>query len=296
MELAANRENQPEAVVSKKNAARKRTIRNLIIFSVAVIASGWIGAAVNSVLGLTGQDNLGMLVWIVVPLGTSLVLRAFAGDGWTDIGVRPRFRGNGVWYLGSITAYPAMLLGILAMDLLLGWVSLENFSSDTAVLFLSTFGLALLPTFFKNIFEEFAWRGYLTPKVNLLGLNAYAGHFIVALIWWAWHVPYYLLLLDRAALEAAIPIPFEIFLAGSLVELLALSIVMGELRLLTASTWPAVLFHTVYNAFPAALLALGVLTIVPGLEPVAALGPGGLLPLVLLFVVGVGLKRTRKKN
>lgn len=275
---------------------QKRTIRNLIIFAVAVIASGWIGVALNAVLGLSKEENLGMLLWIVVPLGTSLVLRAFAGDGWKDIGVRPRFRGNGVWYLFSLVAYPLILLIVLGVDRVLGWATFGNVSGEIPALFLGAFGVALMPTFFKNIFEEFAWRGYMTPKVNTLGLNAYVGHVLVAVVWWAWHVPYYLYFVDRALLQTYTPLSLEAFLLVSLVELIALAIVLGELRLLSNTTWMSVLFHTVYNVFPAAVLALAIVNIVPGLEIPAAFGPGGVLPLVLLFVVGVGLHRVRTQK
>ncbi|WP_407946417.1 CPBP family glutamic-type intramembrane protease [Paenibacillus alkaliterrae] len=50
--------------------------------------------------------------------------------------------------------------------------------------------MALIPAFIKNIFEEFAWRGYLAPKLYSIGYNRLFIHICVGLIWGAWHVPY----------------------------------------------------------------------------------------------------------
>ena len=73
---------------------KKTTIRNLIIFTMFVIASGWLGRALDVLMGSPSVDSLGMLVWLVIPLVVSLLLRSFAGDGWKDIGIKPLFKRN----------------------------------------------------------------------------------------------------------------------------------------------------------------------------------------------------------
>ncbi|MBI2295147.1 MAG: CPBP family intramembrane metalloprotease [Betaproteobacteria bacterium] len=45
-----------------------------------------------------------------------------------------------------------------------------------------------MPFFLKNIFEEFAWRSYLSPRLKALGLPALTGYALVAVVWFTWHV------------------------------------------------------------------------------------------------------------
>jgi len=47
----------------------------------------------------SGQQGLGLLLWLITPLITALLLRAFAGDGWKDMGLRPSLKGNLIWYV-----------------------------------------------------------------------------------------------------------------------------------------------------------------------------------------------------
>ena len=65
--------------------------RNIIIFSVVALASGWIGVFVDNIL--TEQPNgnsLGMLIWLVLPFLVSVILRITSHDR-RDIGVKPNF-------------------------------------------------------------------------------------------------------------------------------------------------------------------------------------------------------------
>lgn len=151
-------------------------LRNLIIFSLIVISSGWLGYALDIAMNNPPEQSLGMLLWLVLPLATLIVLRTFAGDGWRDFGWRPNFRGNAAWYALSTLAYPASALLVLLVGLALGFISLRSeLVNPWAVAAVG----AILPSFIKNIFEEFAWRGHLAPKVNALGLKDYVGHLIV---------------------------------------------------------------------------------------------------------------------
>ena len=67
----------------------KRTIRNLAIFTFLVIALGWLGRLLDYLKGSAPGEGVGTLIWIISPLGVSFLLRAFAGDGWRDLGIRP---------------------------------------------------------------------------------------------------------------------------------------------------------------------------------------------------------------
>lgn len=140
-----------------------------------MLAIGWIGRGWDVLLGNPSAEGLGILLWIGTPLVISLLLRAFAGDGWRDLGIKPNLKGNALWYVVAILIYPAATACILLVGSGLGLISFPNPSQSTLVLFFQAFALALLPNILKNFFEETAWRGYLAPKVHSLGLNDYVG-------------------------------------------------------------------------------------------------------------------------
>ena len=62
-------------------------------------------------------------------------------------------------------------------------IGLVAFPDISVARLVAVFAAGFAPSFIKNVFEECAWRGYLTPKVHSLGLNDYVGHAIVGLIW-----------------------------------------------------------------------------------------------------------------
>src|SRR5512133_967042 len=97
-----------------REASRQASLRNVVIFTVMVLGSGWIGHGVDVLMGNTGTDTLGMAIWLVVPLPLSLILRAFGGDGWKNLGIRPHLRGNLAWYALALLVYPVATALILA--------------------------------------------------------------------------------------------------------------------------------------------------------------------------------------
>lgn len=276
--------------MKSQNAEHKRTLRNLVVFTVMVLASGWLGYGLDRLMNNPPDQPLGMLLWLVLPLITALLLRAFAGDGWQDFGLRPAFKSNAIWYAASLLIYPLMTGVAVAIGGGLGLVTLPNFSLS---LLLAVFAGGLISSFVKNIFEEFAWRGYLAPKVYSLGLNTYVGHMLVGLIWGAWHIPYLLFLLDPAALKAATTQSMATFIPLSIANLIAASIVYGEIRLLTSSVWPAVLLHTIGNAFVDALIVQGFVQLVPGTDLLVSPGHQSFLTLGLFALLGIGLHQFR---
>jgi membrane protease YdiL (CAAX protease family) len=269
---------------------QKRTVRNLVIFALVVLASGWLGYGLDRLLNNPPGQQLGLLLWLVAPLITALLLRIFAGDGWKDFGLKPSIKGNGVWYAASILIYPLVALLVLTIGGVLGLVTFGDFSPT---LLLSVFAAALVPSFIKNIFEEFAWRGYLAPKVHSLGLSAYVSHTIVGLIWGCWHIPYLLFLVDPTLLPATTTQSMVTFIPLMIAGLVAASIVYGELRLLTNSVWSAVLLHTMGNVFVDVLILQGLFKIVPGMDFLLSPGPQSLLTMSIFVLIGIGLHQLR---
>jgi len=238
-------------------------------------------------------QQLGLLLWLITPLITALLLRAFAGDGWKDFGLRPAFKGNILWYVASLLIYPLVAVVVLTIGGMLGLVTFPYFSLS---LWLSVFAMGLIPSFIKNIFEEFAWRGYLTPKINSLPLNAYAGHVIVGLIWGGWHIPYWLFVLGRAQIQASAGQDLAAFIPMAILNISAASIAYGEIRLLTHSVWPPVIMHTVGNALIDVLIAQGLIHIATGMEFLVSPLQSSLLTLVFLLWAGIWLHQRRVRQ
>jgi membrane protease YdiL (CAAX protease family) len=263
---------------------RNVTIRNLAVFTCVVWSIGWIAAAIQTRINDESAQQLGLLIWLVTPLATVLLLRAVAGDGWRDFGLAPAFSGNVPVYVAAVLFHPLGAVLVLLVGYGLGRVV---FPEPSIGRLLGVVAAGLAPSLIKNVFEEFAWRGYLTPKVHSLRLNDYVGHGIVGLIWGGWHVPYFLFLVDPDALHAASNQDLATFIPMALLSLVAVSIVYGELRLMTDSVWPPLLAHTIGNALIDVLIARGFARIEPGAEYL--LSPGYQSVLTIVFCVGAGV-------
>jgi membrane protease YdiL (CAAX protease family) len=279
------------------NATQKRTIRNLIIFVICIIALPWLGYGLDISRGADPHDqnnSLGWLLFILTPLLVSLLLRAFAGDGWKDAGFKPAFKGNGKWYLFALLFHPVSILLILLLGFVFGATSVPEISTAKFALIGQALLVMFIPSFIKNIFEEFAWRGYLAPKVQSIVKNPLIGHVLVGLIWLTWHLPYYLVLLAPAILQNATSLNFGLFMFMGLLGIIPTAIVYGELRALTNSVWPAVLIHVTANIFFDALV-LNKFFNFPSVAAELVFSPAlfGIVVIVLNLVVGLWLYRAR---
>ncbi len=86
----------------QESKIHKRTIYNILIFTLAVIISGWIGVIIDRLLPeQDSRETLGMGLWLIFPLLTVVILRTFAGDGWKDAGLRLNITSKALWYLTS---------------------------------------------------------------------------------------------------------------------------------------------------------------------------------------------------
>jgi membrane protease YdiL (CAAX protease family) len=154
-----------------------KTIRNLILFTVATLGAGFLGVALDkAVPSRDTQGTLGMLLWLATPLATALLLRAFGGDGWQDFGLKFNLRSGWRLYLAALLIVPLVVLLTLGLGAVFGALSLSGFKTQGFGAFLSLVGIAFVAAMVKNIFEEFAWRGYLTPRFEALKLNAFVGY------------------------------------------------------------------------------------------------------------------------
>lgn len=275
--------------------SNRTTIRNLVIFTIIVLAIGWIGRGLDVLMDNPSSEGLGILLWIITPLAASLLLRAFAGDGWKDFGLKPNFKGNASWYVVALLVYPVSTACILIIGSGFGLITFPNSSLSTLGLVFQAFALGILPHFIKNIFEEAAWRGYLAPKVYSLGLNDYVGHLIVGFVWGAWHIPYYLFYLDRAVLQDFTTLNLATYIPLAIVVAISWAFVYGEIRLLTNSIWPAALMHAVEDALLFPLFIDRHIHILPGTDWLIS-PMNGLINVAFFLAIGIGLRQLRTRK
>ena len=268
---------------------QKRTKRNLIIFTFLVLGFAVVAGLIEPFTVPPGSEpgtsGLGQLIWLITPFVFMLLMRIFGGDGWKDLGIRPNFKGNGFWWLVSILIFPVVIIVTILLGSLLGGLALD---SNLA----TVFAAALLPAFIsaavKNIFEEFAWRGYLAPKVYSLEKNIWLSHAIVGLVWGLWHLPFVYVFWNYLT-----PNMLWYFAPLLMIGTISQSVVYGEIRLATDSVWPAWLMHTIGNTFGNALLLSGFILIKSGKEILFTPGAEGVISIILFFVFGYLLQKRR---
>jgi membrane protease YdiL (CAAX protease family) len=240
-----------------------KSIRNIIIVSLIAIGAGWLGIWLNNATGNTQppMQSLGVLIWLTTPALAGLALRAFGGDGWKDAGFGLKLPSGWKWYLVAILVYPLASLLTFGLGAAIGVVRPDGFAAQGFGAYLSAAGVMFVGSLMKNIFEEFAWRGYLTPRLDAAKVHPMLNHLIVSLIWMTWHLPYYYYYLDRATLNSAITTSVPVFLLTGYLVMFPTAILFGELRLLSKSVWPVFLLHQVINALSMPLLINGFITL-----------------------------------
>ena len=267
-----------------------RSIRNIIIFVIVTLSCGWLGVWINTQSpSPSPQESLGILIWILAPLFTVFLLRGFGKDGWADFGLRLHLKGNWGWYALAILIYPATIIMTLSLSTLFGASSHEQPLSDLLPIILVGFAASLV----KNIAEEFAWRGYLTPRFNALGLSNFNNHMLTALIWGLWHIPYWIFFLGEDVIKSYTSIGTPWFIVLGFVALFPTALVFGELRLKTNSLWPAFIAHNITNAISAQLIIEGFVKFKPNTDFIFSPNTDGIVMMILFWAVGLWMLKRR---
>jgi membrane protease YdiL (CAAX protease family) len=282
------RKNSQKVCVS---SSRNTVIRNLAIFSFVAVFAGWSGHWLDRATGTPSGDGPGQLLWIVLPVLTGVLLKKSDGDRRRSQGLSFSCAGNGGWYLFALLCSPGCTLVSVFAGYAFGVMRVSISGTPSLVQLVA---LALLPSFIKNLFEEFAWRGYLTPRFADAGASAVLNHLLTGLVWALWHVPYYLFFLDRQSFAAIAPHGLPVFFAMMVAGVVSLAFVYGELRLLTGSVWPTVVLHTVSNAVTGTMLLQGCFGMAPGADLLVSPLPGSALGIALNMAIWRGLSRSRR--
>ena len=275
-----------------------KIIRNIVIVALFTVGGGWLGIWLNNITGNTmpPMQSLGALIWLTTPALSGILLRAIGGDGWKDSGFGLNLISGWKWYLIGILVYPLAALLTFGLGALLGIVSTDGFAAQGFSAYLSVAGTMFVGSLMKNIFEEFAWRGYLTPRLEAAKIHPLMNHFIVSLLWMTWHLPYYYYYLDRALLESALTTSIPVFLITGYIVMFPTSILFGELRLLSKSVWPVFILHNIINALSMPLLMNGFIKVNGPLGFVFTPTNEGIITSILFGVAGWMLYQYRMKQ
>ena len=270
----------------------KRTLRNVALFSLVVIVCGWVGIGLDKLLEQPSNlQSLGALIFMSTPIVCMILLRLFAGDGWKDLPLRPNFKQNSRWYLFGIAVYPVVIGITLLIGKLCGWADVSKFSFAA---YLPVLGAAFLPEFFKNIFEESAFRGYLTVKMEQLAKNEWVIYLVVAFVCQVWHLPYNLVFLDDAYQTMFFPYSKELFVLVSFVVIGVWTIMYTEIFFLSRSLLLVVLMHSMKDALNP-LISEGFTVISP--DKTLLVSPlFGIIPTLIYLAIGLYLRRIRKSK
>lgn len=272
-----------------------KTIRNIIIVSLFTVGGGWLGIWLNNVTGNTmpPMQSLGALIWLASPALAGFALRTFGGDGWKDSGFGLHLLSSWKWYLLAILIYSLASLVTFGLGTLFGITSAEGLSTQGFSAYLSAVGVIFIGSLIKNFFEEFAWRSYLTPRLEAAGAHPIVNHVLVGILWMSWHLPYYYYYLDRTVLESSITTSIPVFIALGYLVMIPTAILFGELRLISKSTWVVFALHQVINAVSMPLLINGFIEVKGPLAPVFTPTNEGLFVSLLFGVTGWLLMKKR---
>lgn len=233
-----------------------------------------------------------MTVFIGVPLITVIVFRSISHD-WSDFGIKPRFKGNIKWYIAGIAVFPVVTVLFAGSAWLFDMAKFHEFDASV---FFPLVAATILPSIIVDIFEEFSWRGYLTPKLIEQNVNEWFLYLIVGLVWALWHAAYFLVLMPDAIFETVSRFGYT---WSACIVMTIWAVMFVELYRITGSVWPGVFMHAAQDSFTNLLINNiddgGVMVFAnaadPWLNPIY-----GIIPTMLILAIGLWLRSVRKKK
>jgi hypothetical protein len=261
----------------------------IALFIILALLSGWVGLLVDLALPeQPGEQTLGMGIWLVLPFLSGIAIRAFRRD-WKDFGIKPRLRKNIRWYVLALLIFPAVTLLFTLIAWALGFATVSPFSVSTLAPVMASLFLGL---FIKNILEDFAWQGYLTPKLVKTKMPDFQIYLVVGLVWAFWHAPYYLFFLPDSFYSTPMDRVLDTFVFSPIV-ITIWAVMFVEMTRLTGSVWPAVLMHAVEDAVPNYLVFEEKLIQFTGAGDLLFSPVRGVLPLIAFLAFGLWLRKRR---
>ncbi|MDO4631677.1 MAG: hypothetical protein Q4A82_05250 [Corynebacterium sp.] len=259
----------------------------LIIFGVAVFASGWRGSYIYDLFDANDIMAPGWPMYAtrgeearLFPLFFLVLVLAWFSGGPREMGFIPKIRGNGVTWLLFILAYPAVMMVSIFLGAVVNALSFTtlnfNFYLEKVADNLDWF----LPV---ALVGEVMWRGYLTNQLLKLRLRPWHIYLITAGLWWLWWVPIWNSAMIKNYYFAEFKISGIALVVATLFVFFCWSVFYTEAFRVTRSIWPGVIIYFLMSAcgmpeFVKQITSANIVFVV-------------LLPAALLGVIGFAISR-----
>lgn len=268
----------------------KREKITLAIFIFVTITAGIFGCLLDQVLTKQPEGNsLGMGLWLILPFFTCIVLQIINKD-LNRIGIRPNFKNNLKWYATAVLIFPCITLVSVILAKVSGGLVVSGIELNILLaLILTTF----FANFIKNIFEEFAWRGFLFIYLEKIGMNDWYLYLANGLIWGMWHITYYMFFLPD---EYFTEITRSMMVIVGIILMIFWTPMFVEIRRLTNSVWSCVILHSMEDAIPTMLFVTANVFQIEERYSVILDPISGIVPTALVFFIGLGLRKCRMKQ
>lgn len=286
------------------------TKKRLIVFLIMtfVVTWGYCLAFVHPYMETTGADELSMLqlriaATMFIPAICVLITRLVTKEGFQNHMIKPNFKGNMKTYLlayfgpSILTVIGAVVYFIIfpnQFDINCGYLvqSYEALGVDTSALpmpanmiilmqGLSGFFFGPIINFVTCFGEEWAWRGYMVPKMAE-SMKTVPMLIVSGVIWGLWHAP--LTIVGHNYGMEYWGYPFTGILAMCLF-CTVVGIFMAYITLKTKSCIPAVLAHGAMNAFA----SVGIYFTKDGGNAFVGPAPTGILGMISFIVLDIFL-------
>lgn len=295
-----------------------RIVRKRIALFVALTyVISWIGFMLIPILGLTYGSPASIIIAaavMFVPASCSILTRLITKEGFGNLYLRPRFKGNIKKYL-LVYFGPTALLVISAavyflifpgvfdpeFTVLIGLADSKNTAGlTTNMLLLITILQVVIIGPVINIIptlgEELGWRGYLLPKLRSI-VSDRAALIITGIIWGLWHAP--IIAMGHNYGTDYIGYPWF-----GILTMIAFCVVLGVIEGYAAisfgSVIPAAMIHSSVNAgagFPILLAKGGFNSLLgPAITGLAGMIPFAALAVILLIKTGSGITVSVKRS
>ena len=289
--------------MDRKKTLPARTRRELLVFA----AFTAVFLALFAFWYAQKQDGMALVLCMFSPSASVVLTRLVTGEGWKNLYLVPHLRGNlrryaFAWFATPLIAYAGAVLffvlfpaqfdplgSVYARDL--GVQTLPEYAAQLAVML----PLAVLVNPWMGLLqclgEEFAWRGYLLPKL-CEKFSPLQAALLTGAVWGVWHAPFIAM---GYKYRPGHP------LAGVLAMIVfctVLGCIQGWIFLRVRSVWPAALLHASLNALdlcaPSALFMSGAADPFVGPDLIGLVGGAGLL--VTAVLCAVSLARSGKSR
>lgn len=289
--------------MDRKKTLPARTRRELLVFA----AFTAVFLALFAFWYAQKQDGMALVLCMFSPSASVVLTRLVTGEGWKNLYLVPHLWGNlrryaFAWFATPLIAYAGAVLffvlfpaqfdplgSVYARDL--GVQTLPEYAAQLAVML----PLAVLVNPWMGLLqclgEEFAWRGYLLPKL-CEKFSPLQAALLTGAVWGVWHAPFIAMGYNYGPGHP---------LAGVLAMIVfctVLGCIQGWIFLRVRSVWPAALLHASLNALdlcaPSALFMSGAADPFVGPDLIGLVGGAGLL--VTAVLCAVSLARSGKSR